>query len=92
MQSYNNVTAAAWQCGIAAAEQYGVSITTNSGSASTRGYSFTWSYDPGAQTLSLQCTDSPTIVPCFVINAAIDHAVTDCLDENKIVLTNMVPK
>jgi hypothetical protein len=29
--------------------------------------SFTWSYNAGEQTLSVQCTDSPFWAPCSVI-------------------------
>ena len=90
MLSYNNVTSAAWQCGVAKAAQYGVQITGNSGSATASGFTIAWNYNPSAQTLTLQCTDSPWWAPCSTINSHINDAVEACLDQHQIELTTMV--
>ncbi len=90
MLNYNNVTAAAWECGKQAAAQYGIVVNSNSGSASKDGFTVAWKYDPAAQTLALQCTDSPWWAPCSLINSKINDAVEDCLQVDKAKMTNMV--
>lgn len=90
MLTYNNVTPAAWQCGVQLAASYGVTITTNQGKASAKGFTIAWNYDPSAQTLSLQCTDSPFIVPCSLINNFIDEKVHSCLSQNGVAMTAMI--
>ncbi len=90
MLSYNNVTQAAWQCGIEKAASFGVEITSNTGTATKSGFTIAWNYNPDAQTLTLQCTDSPFFVPCSAINSQINNAVEQCLSQHQIVLTNMV--
>lgn len=82
MQSFNNVTAEVWQCGINAAKQYGVNITSNKGQATKSGFTVAWNYDPNTEICQLQCTDSPWIVPCSVINSQIDHAVNGCYGQH----------
>jgi len=90
MLTYNNVTSNAWNCGVAKARSYGVTISGNSGSASSSGFTVAWNYNPDNQTLSLQCTDSPWYVPCSIINSQINTAVEQCLDQHQVVLTSMV--
>lgn len=41
-------------------------------------FTFTWNFDSANQTGTVQCTDSPALLPCFVINAAISHTVQNC--------------
>lgn len=72
-------------CCVNTANQYGagipnpppasgsVTVSTSAGS-----FSFTWNFNSGNQTGSIECTDSPTLIPCFVINGAIKHAISDC--------------
>ena len=50
MLSYNNVTPTVWSCGVNAAAQYGVQITTNIGQATQDGFTIAWNYNPGAET------------------------------------------
>jgi hypothetical protein len=90
MLTYNNVTPAAWQCGVQLAAGYGVTITTDQGKASASGFTIAWNYNPSAQTLSLQCTDSPFIVPCSLINNFIDDKVHGCLSQNSVAMTAMI--
>lgn len=90
MLSYNNVTQAAWNCGIQTAAQYGVTITTPSGSATVNGFTIAWNYNAAQQTLTLQCTDSPFWAPCSTINSHINDAVEQCLSQNQVTLTRMV--
>jgi hypothetical protein len=90
MLSYNNVTSAAWSCCVNAAAQYGVQITGPSGEANKDGFTIVWNYNQGAQTLSIQCTDSPFWAPCSLINGKIDGAVEACLNQHNIEMVNMV--
>jgi hypothetical protein len=88
----NNVTQAAWQSvKQAVAAQYGVQITTDSGTSSGHGFTVHWSYDAGTQILSIQCTGSPPFIPCSVINSEINNKVEACLNQNNIAMARMVP-
>lgn len=89
-QSFNNVTPAVWQCGVSAAANLGVTITTNSGSASKSGFTVAWNYNPQSQTCSIQCTDSPWYVPCSAINSFIDSTVSKCFSDNNAEITAML--
>jgi hypothetical protein len=91
MLSYNGVTPTAWQCGISSAARYGVTITTNAGSATASGFTIAWNYDPTARTLSIQCTDGPLLVPCWLINRKINEAVEACLNQETIELVQTGP-
>ncbi len=90
MLTYNNVTPAAWQCGVQFAADHGVQITSNQGSATVSGFTIAWNYNPSGQTVSLQCTDSPFIVPCSLINNFIDSTVQKCLSQNNVALAAMI--
>jgi hypothetical protein len=90
MLSYNNVTQEAWRCGIAKAATYGVTITRDQGSATVSGFTLAWNYNPGAQSLQLQCTDSPWWAPSSTVNAHINNAVEACLSQHQVTLTHMV--
>ncbi|MGE7414957.1 hypothetical protein [Methylobacterium tarhaniae] len=79
MLTYNNVTPSARQCGVQFAAEQGVQITSNQGRATVKGFTTAWNYDPSAQTVSLQCTDSPFIWPCSIINNFIDSTMHNCL-------------
>jgi hypothetical protein len=89
MLSYNNVTAAAFDCCKAAAAKYGVTINSNSGSGTKDGFTVAWNYNPSLQTLSIQCTDSPWWAPCSMINGRINDAVEGCLTSNQVNLSQM---
>ncbi|WP_242182741.1 hypothetical protein [Sphingomonas sp. CARO-RG-8B-R24-01] len=90
MLSYGNVTASAWQCIKSAAASHGVTINTNSGSVTVSGFTFAWNYNPGASTLSVQCTDSPWFVPCSTINSQLNNAIEGCLTQEKLEQTILV--
>jgi hypothetical protein len=90
MLSYNNVTQAAFDCCVAAAAQYGVTISQPSGSASAHGFTVAWNYVAAAQTLTIQCTDSPWWAPCSTINGKINDAVENCLNSHNLSLGPMI--
>jgi len=91
MLSYNNVTPTVWSCGVNAAAQYGVQITPNIGQATPDGFTIAWNYNPGAETLSIQCTDSPFWAPCGLISSKINDAIEACLNQHNIEMVHMVP-
>lgn len=91
MLSYNNVNPTAWTACVNAAAQYGVTINTNAGSAVKDGFTIAWNYDANAQTLSVQCTDSPFWAPCSTINSKINDAIEACLNQQNIAMEHMVP-
>ncbi|HEX8168983.1 MAG TPA: hypothetical protein VF824_00410 [Thermoanaerobaculia bacterium] len=78
MQNFNGVTSEVWSCLVAQAAQYGVVINTPQGTASKSGFTFTWNYNASSQTVAIQCTDSPTLVPCAVIDSKIQSIATGC--------------
>jgi nitrate reductase cytochrome c-type subunit len=78
-QEFDNVSQSAWACIVQKAEGYGISVSGDSGEATKNGFTVTWNYDPAAQTLQLQCVNSPLLVPCSIINAKIQELVNRCL-------------
>jgi hypothetical protein len=92
MQTYNNVTQAAWTAAKqAVAAKFGMQITADSGSASSEGFTVHWDYHAETQTLTIQCTDSPFWAPCSIINSEINNMVEATLNQHNIAMTHMVP-
>ena len=78
-QTFNGITQARFNCLVLKAKATtGIEITGNSGSASKNGITIRWQFDPVGKTLELQCTDSPVLVPCGVINGKIHDLVDGC--------------
>jgi len=78
MQSFSNVTADVWNCCKSTAANYGVQISSDSGSASSHGFTVNWNYDASSQVLQLQVTDKPFWAPCSIVNSKIHDAVDEC--------------
>jgi hypothetical protein len=57
--------------------EYGMQIDSERGEQSQRGFTLEWTYEPGAQTLRIQCTGKPFIVPCGVVNKRISDLAAD---------------
>ena len=73
---FTDVSAAAWQqCKDAVRERLGLAIDQDSGTAEARGFTVTWAYTGAAQTLELQCTDHPFLVPCALVNGQLTSLV-----------------
>ena len=51
----------------------------SSGEASKGGVTIRWSYDEASKTLKVQCTESPMLLPCAMINNKIREAVSEVL-------------
>lgn len=90
MQTFNNVTRAAWSCVQTAATQYGVT-GGDTGQASLNGFTVAWSYDENTGTLHIQCTDSPWFVSCSTIISHINDTIEQCLNQHRIEMVHMVP-
>ena len=91
MLTYNNVSLTAWQTIKQAVKKHNIMITADSGNAGADGFTVHWNYDPTSQILSIQCTDSPFLVPCSTINSKINDEVEACLSQHDIAITHMVP-
>lgn len=79
-QTFNNVTSTAWDCLVQKAESSGLPIIVgHKGEASKDGFTVTWNYNPEAESLVIQCIDSPWWAPCSVIDSKINELVGGCL-------------
>jgi hypothetical protein len=54
----------------------GIDITGDSGTTTKFGVTVTWTYDPQAQELTIQCTEKPFFLSCDDINGRIQNAMT----------------
>jgi hypothetical protein len=77
--NYNGVDASKWKCAKdVVSREYGIAIDADRGEASERGFTLRWSYDASAQTLQVQCTKKPFVVPCGMVNSRINAAAAQC--------------
>jgi hypothetical protein len=53
----------------------GLNLSGNAGQASKDGFTVTWTYDPAARMLEIQCVSAPFLVPCSTINGRIHDLV-----------------
>ena len=74
--TWHNVTEAQWAKIKTEAAEY-VKITSDSGSASSNGFTMNWHYDQGS--LTIQCTDKPWYLPASVVNDKLSEIVEQCL-------------
>jgi hypothetical protein len=86
-QNFTNVNQAVWDCLVQQAQQYGVPIGGPQGCQTAHGFTVCWNWNSGAQTLMVQCTDSPWWAPCGMINGRIHDAVVGCGAQQNVVLT-----
>ena len=92
MLTYNNVTQDVWQCIVSAVAQYGIPVAADSGTQSAQGFTISWNYNRQAETLSVQCIDSPFWAPCSTVNAHINDAAEACLGQHQAQLIEIVPR
>ena len=78
-QKFSGVTHDQFSLLLQKAQGAGINISGNSGTASQGGITMTWNYDPAAQVLIIQCTDSPFFIPCSTINSQINDLVKGSL-------------
>jgi hypothetical protein len=78
-QNFSEVDSDKWTCiKNEVHDDYGFTIDTDNGTASKSGFTFTWNYNFGAQTLQVQCTDSPFWASCTTINGQIQNIARNC--------------
>jgi hypothetical protein len=53
----------------------------HSGQATESGVTIRWEFNQKAGTLKVQCTETPMLLPCGLINAKIKEAVTSVLQK-----------
>lgn len=90
MLTYGNVTASAWQCIKNVASSHGLTINSNTGKGTVSGFTVAWNYNTSAQTLGIQCTDSPFWAPCSTINSTLNQAIEGCLAQEKLEQTILI--
>ncbi len=81
-QGFSGITSEHFAFFLSKAEQLGIPGLAgqgNSGEASHSGVTIRWSYDPEGQVLKVQCTKSPMLLPCSLINSKIQEAVASAL-------------
>jgi hypothetical protein len=92
MQTFNNVTQAAWlSAKQAVAAKFGVQITTDSGSVTQTATLSIGTTTQGRKCYPSKCTDSPLLVPCSLINSEINNMVEATLNQHNIAIARMVP-
>ena len=75
VQSFPGVTQDRFDALVEKARASGIALNGLEGSAVKDGITIRWLYDPAAETLELQCTDSPFFIPCAVVEAKIRELV-----------------
>jgi hypothetical protein len=81
--SFTNFSAAAFKCLAAKAAKYGVKIDSDSGSASTSGFTISWNYERAASKLTIQCLKKPIIIGCGTVRNQVKEQVQDCIASTK---------
>ncbi len=66
--TFRGVTRKGWDAIKRSASSYGIH-GGDSGRAASQGFSISWHYDEGAQSLHIQCVDAPDLIPCSEINS-----------------------
>jgi hypothetical protein len=74
-QIFSSITRERWVRMQSKAAQFGVDLTGDSGQASQKGFTFSWTYDEDAQTLTIQCLEHPFFAPCSLVNSKLQELV-----------------
>ena len=78
--NFTNVSQSVFECIRATVNSdYNIEMPDQpSGTVSTKGFTVSWSFDFDNGNGWVECTDSPFLVPCSVINGQIQSIVTGC--------------
>ena len=77
--NYSGVDPSKWACAKdVVMREYGIRIESDQGEATERGFTLRWSYDTSEQTLRIQCTKKPFLVPCGLVEGRISDAAAKC--------------
>jgi hypothetical protein len=74
-QTFTGLTPDQFTALTAKAVASGLSLSGNAGQASKDGFTVSWTYDPIARVLEIQCLSAPFLVPCSSINGKIHDLV-----------------
>jgi hypothetical protein len=67
--SYSEVDDSKWESvRNLVAREYDIPIESESGEASKKGFTLSWTYDRDQRTLEIQCVKKPFFVPCGAVN------------------------
>jgi hypothetical protein len=78
-QNFNAVDSNKWSCmKNRVRDKFGITINTDSGTAGQGDFTVAWNYNSIAQTLSVQCTRSPSSATCSVINDQVQRIARSC--------------
>jgi hypothetical protein len=73
--SFSEITPEKYQDLLGKAQAQGLNLNGTSGSTSFQGMDFTWNYNAAAQSLTIECTDKPFLIPCSLIESKIREVV-----------------
>jgi hypothetical protein len=77
--NYSHVDAEKWnRAKETISSEYGMHIEAEHGEESKSGFTLSWTYDPSAQTLEIQCREKPFLIPCGVVNNRINALAAEC--------------
>ena len=79
--SFTGITPAVMTCCLKAANARGASIPDPppaSGQTTVGSFTFIWTYDKAAGTVTVRCTKKPRLVPCAIINGTLRSTVKGC--------------
>lgn len=78
-QTFFQFSLSAFDCLKQKALAIGVTIDSDQGQSSKDGVTIAWNFNAETQTLELQCTEKPFIIPCGTVNGRIRKVVDECL-------------
>ncbi len=81
-QGFSGVTSAHFGAFIQKAEALGMPGLAGKGpqgQASAGGFTIVWNFDEATSTLKVQCTETPMLLPCAMINSKIRETVAEVL-------------
>jgi hypothetical protein len=78
-QNFQNITPNRFAAlAVMVQQKIGIAVSGNSGTATYKDYTLTWSYDPVTKMLMLQCLKKPLLIPVEIVQSKIRSWV----DEN----------
>ena len=78
-QVFTNITPEQYERLAAKARTSGIELNGNSGTASKLGVEVGWNYDPGAQSLTIQCLKAPFFMKASDVDSRIQKLVHESL-------------
>jgi hypothetical protein len=77
--TYPGVDSSKWACvKDVVSRAYGLSIESDLGEASERGFTLKWRYDASEQSLLVQCTKKPLLISCGMVKKRLTDGFEEC--------------